>query len=449
MSLVGREDDRRGSRAPTENGPRARGPLARLALVLFFLGTRVTLVVRKPLGKARRKPGTDFRPRVLAGLLLAACNGEDATRLRGTVSELTVVTFNTALGVGLAEYPEQRFEAIARDLSELGADVICLQEVWQYDDVERMAALLEPTHPYASWSVQPRASSQSGAACLESESSLLLACLRASCQDLPDQEIALCAITNCVDDFSQVSMACQQCVIANQNEQPVDIATTCADEEAEVAAFEEQNGLMILSRLPLADLDFRPMKSSLGDRGLLAARIGRDLGSSLDVLCTHLSPTFSDIPYAGELGSWEGEREHHIDELLRFADERRGAGGSILLGDMNCGPETALARGAGPQAFEKFVDAGYVDPYVESDRPACTFCSGNPLTGLDDGSGEMGVILDHVLLGGAATSLEARARRIFDEEILVQAGDERVETSHSDHYGVLVDLTPGGGSASP
>jgi endonuclease/exonuclease/phosphatase family metal-dependent hydrolase len=183
------------------------------------------------------------------------------------------------------------------------------------------------------------------------------------------------------------------------------------------------------------------MSSSLGDRGILAARLDVHLGSSVDVLCTHLTPTFSDIPYAGEFDSWEGERDHHLSELTRFASDRDDGGLEALLGDMNCGPETSLAAGAGPEAFAAFGRAGYSSPYAEGESPACTFCQSNPLVGgAPRGSGDVGVILDHVLLSELPAPFDVTARRVLDQGIEIESEGRAIETAHSDHYGVMASL---------
>jgi hypothetical protein len=57
-------------------------------------------------------------------ILLPACGGDDATALPEPVTALSLVTFNTALGLGLSPYLDQRLDAIERDLPGLGADVV-------------------------------------------------------------------------------------------------------------------------------------------------------------------------------------------------------------------------------------------------------------------------------------------------------------------------------------
>src|SRR5690349_12941854 len=69
-----------------------------------------------------------MRAREMLGCLFAVLSvhcGGDETDVREPIDALTLVTFNAALGVGLAPYAEQRLDAIERDLPTLDADVVC------------------------------------------------------------------------------------------------------------------------------------------------------------------------------------------------------------------------------------------------------------------------------------------------------------------------------------
>ena len=87
--------------------------------------------------------------------LVLGCSDRDVVGQPGgsDSGQLSLVTFNTAIGVGLAPYAAQRLDAIERALPTLGADVICLQELWQPDDLERLASGLAREFPYSHRSV--------------------------------------------------------------------------------------------------------------------------------------------------------------------------------------------------------------------------------------------------------------------------------------------------------
>jgi endonuclease/exonuclease/phosphatase family metal-dependent hydrolase len=382
-------------------------------------------------------------------LSLLHCGG-DSDGEDPPVVELSLVSFNAALGVGLAPYPEQRIDAIEADLPELDADVICLQEVWLPEDIERLVASLSSEYPYNHRSV--RASGGGSAACTEQEASSLSNCLADFCADVELDGLPLCAIANCAGPFTEVSMPCQQCIAANQSAADVaNLAAICASADAGAAAFSDQTGLLLLSRLPLQRPSYVAFESSLGDRGLLSARLHTDFMGEVDVHCTHLAASLGEVPYTGPYGSWQGERLRQIDQMLervaQIGADDNVDGPAILLGDMNCGPSTASARAASPDAFELLTGAGFVAPYADLDG-RCTFCENNPLNGLVTDP-EEGALIDHVLV--STDSAAFTARRVLDEVIPIDVDGAAIDTAHSDHYGVRVRASSAGsaGAAAP
>jgi len=374
-------------------------------------------------------------------LLLLHCGG-DQTDVSEPITELSLVSFNAALGVGLAPYLEQRLDAIERDLPNLDADVVCLQEVWQPENIQRLATSLEEAFPYSVRSV--RQTGGGSAACTEDEAGVLTGCLMENCAGVEREGLPLCAITNCAEAFTQVSMACQQCIAANQSATDVEnLATICAADQG-AASYADQTGLAILSRVPLEELGYFAFESALGDRGLLSARVETAFAGDVDLHCTHLAATLSEVPYTGPYGSWQGERVRQVEQMLGRVADLRSGNAAILLGDMNCGPETSLARSASPDTFSRFGEAGFVAPYAELEG-RCTFCGNNPLNGLV-GDPEEGALIDHVLVSDSGIATLG-AERVFDELVGIDVDGELVETARSDHYGVRVSIAAAGAAA--
>jgi endonuclease/exonuclease/phosphatase family metal-dependent hydrolase len=374
-------------------------------------------------------------------LVLGGCNDRDVWFASVPSGALSLATFNTAIGVGLAPFAAQRLDAIERDLPGLDADVLCLQELWQPDDLERIASALQSEYPYTHRSVGAGGIGQQ--ACTADEASQLQTCLNENCAGVGNAGLPLCAIANCAMAFTQVATSCQQCIVANMDAPDVnELVRICGPAgQGEAVAFENQTGLLLLSRLPLEQTDFLELESALGDRGVLSARVSTGLGA-LDVYCTHLAATLGNVPYEGQYGSWAGERVEQIERFLDWVAQTRAPGGAAaLLGDMNCGPETPLARAASPDAFERFVAAGFEDPYATSDG-RCTFCANNPLNGLVSDP-EEGAFIDHVLLSSSAGTASSGAR-VLDDVFSVDGSSMQI--AHSDHYGVQVTIT-GAGSA--
>jgi endonuclease/exonuclease/phosphatase family metal-dependent hydrolase len=402
-------------------------------------------------GRASEEEIMLHRPRSLAvGLAVISlihCGGRDATEVTDPVHELTLATFNAAIGVGLAPYADQRLVAIQGSLPSLGADVVCLQELWRPEDLDAAAEALSGEFPYSHRSVARADGGTIGPACTNEESTLLTTCLDENCADVEEAGLPLCAIANCAGAFTQVDVSCRECIIANQMATDVDtLVAICSADDGEAAVYEDQTGLLLLSRFELEQPSFLRLESTLGDRGVLSARIDTDFVDSVDVYCTHLAASLGEVPYTGPYGSWQGERVQQIGDLLDWVAETRAPGsGAALLGDMNCGPETALARSASPDAFARFTDAGFVDPYAAADG-RCTFCSNNPLNGFTTDA-EVGAFIDHVLLSGFGATPSTSASRVMDERIELEVDGATIETAHSDHYGVRVSVS--GDEAAP
>jgi endonuclease/exonuclease/phosphatase family metal-dependent hydrolase len=377
----------------------------------------------------------------LATVMLLGCSGNDEqAEPEPAAARVSFATFNTALGVGLAEYPAERLDRIAEDLPELGADVVCLQEVWQLEQTLALVAALEAHLPYAYYTVAALQGEQqpATAACDASEVALLAGCLQEYCAGLEGSEVELCVVANCVDEFVTVSSGCQDCIVANQTSDPETILAVCGSEGADAAQYEHQNGLLLLSRYPLTSLDHLVLDSSLGDRGVLSARIETDVVPRVEVFCTHLAATLGDVPYAGSYGSWAGERTVQIEQLLAYVSETREAGSSIaLLGDLNCGPETEQLPGSDPDNFARFTAAGFEAPYVDSRADQCTWCLQNPMTGGTDAGGQ-GAIIDHALFFALPRRLVRQAERVFDDPVEIEVNGQAVQTYRSDHFGVQV-----------
>jgi endonuclease/exonuclease/phosphatase family metal-dependent hydrolase len=253
--------------------------------------------------------------------------------------------------------------------------------------------------------------------------------------------LPLCAIANCAEAFTAVSMDCQQCVVANQGADDVEhLVQICSAADGEAASYQDQNGLLLLSKLPLVEPDFLRLTSSLGDRGVLSARIATGVAGSLRVYCTHLAATLGEVPYTGPHGSWQGERIEQIERWLDWVAQTRGSADvAVLMGDLNCGPETAQAHSASPDAYARFIDAGYDDPYADEDG-RCTFCGSNPLNAAA-GDPDEGALLDHILFSGLPSAIPRSATRFFDQPIEIESLGNTIETAHSDHYGVQVTLS--------
>jgi endonuclease/exonuclease/phosphatase family metal-dependent hydrolase len=369
---------------------------------------------------------------VLASGLLAACgDSNDASTVDVPVSFLT---FNTAL-VAHTGNLDERLAAIARDLPKTNADVVCLQELWQPSMVDTLVSLVKKDYPYAHWSV---AEGGPAVGCSADETGVLSGCFIENCAEAADGDRVTCVVANCADEFTEVSTECQNCVLNNQTLPPADIASTCELLDENAVAYDNQNGLLLLSNYPLKSKDYRPFESSFGDRGVLSAQIETALLPSVDLFCTHLAATQTDIPYPGEYGSWEGERAAQVEELLDFVDTTQSAHASaVVMGDMNCGPKGDTVVGEDVDGFNLLLASELGAEYLKGEL-SCTFCAENTLAGTETAS----VLIDHVLFSGLPDNVQQRMDRVFDTPVTLEVDDKPVKTYRSDHFGLSVTVSP-------
>jgi endonuclease/exonuclease/phosphatase family metal-dependent hydrolase len=366
---------------------------------------------------------------VVLCILATGCSGDKSSN---TPQPVGFATFNTAL-LAQAQNVEQRLRTIARDLPGLGADVVCLQEVWQPEHTKLLVSSVEKEFPYAHWSVE---TGTEALGCSQTETDLLIGCVDARCADVGPASMAGCAVSNCANEYAAVSVGCQKCVLANQTQSPETIATNCQSVDADQLAYENQNGLVLLSKHPFTSKGYRPFPTSLGDRGVLFAQIETALMPAVDLFCTHLAATLPEVTYVGTYGTWEGERSAQIEVMAEFMQEQKSGHTTVVMGDMNCGPASAGITAEDAAGFDQLIDLGLDAPYLDNGEARCTYCGDNALVG---NSEAQNVLIDHVLFSDLPDSTHCATHRVFDEPITLNLDGVAVETYRSDHYGQLVE----------
>ena len=139
------------------------------------------------------------------------------------------------------------------------------------------------------------------------------------------------------------------------------------------------------------------------------------------------------MTYPGtDFESYEAEQAYQIDALISFVDEKSSTENTIVLGDMNTGPDEL------PNNYQKFEAAGFSNFYLEAFQDTlCTFCADNTLNG---GTGDGGETIDHILYKSDATPL--MTGRILQAIETIETSDGPLESNLSDHYGVQLILVP-------
>lgn len=363
----------------------------------------------------------------------------------GGAETLRAATYNLGLARGFVDYAVERSPVTIAALAALDLDVLCAQEVWESEDADALETALAARLPYAH-----RLAPDAGeclASCTLVELEPLEACILVECADVAPEMLVGCATTNCPDEVDALAGACVGCLAANIGKPFDEIKAACAGEGANACyAYGGSFGTALLSATPLSDQDALVFESSLNRRAVLYAKASATPAGDLHLFCTHLTAAFSNIPYPGDAGSWAAEQANQINAMIQYVAAKVPAGEkAILLGDFNTGPEVAGRAAAEiPENYDLLIDDGFYSAYPSQADADCTFCFDNPLVGGIDHSES--VLIDHVLLKGFDASAVTAGARIMTDPIELtlegEAGPEQVQSAWSDHFGLVLEISP-------
>ncbi len=371
---------------------------------------------------------------------LTACGGDDDTE--AVHVPMSFATYNAGLAVSFVDYAEERSSLTGEGVAGLSDDVVCMQEVWLEEHVNKVVADAKGTYPNAYYVLTPEdVSGGEDPACGSEESQTLMDCVDANCSDVDQDQVIACVLSKCNAEYKALSEDCSTCLAANITKTIDEIFATCAGSGGGTLAYDGNNGLLLLSKTALTNTEMLVLPSYLNRRVVLRASIATQEHPQIDVYCTHLTANLTSVTYGGEFESWADEQANQIDQMLAFVEQKSGTETpAVLMGDMNCGKASGDIPAALEENFNKFADdGGFVSPYAEQAAAQCTFCVDNPLVGTDDKDGDSEII-DHVMFKNFSQDLQTVPKRILDGEISFDANGETVASRLSDHYGVSVEL---------
>lgn len=390
---------------------------------------------------------------IVMSVLVACSSGgggsEDVVVDTGpTARSLTVATYNAGLAMGYVDYGPEREPLIGPALADLDVDVICLQEIWNQTSIDSVMAGAKTVFPHHYYEITDAGETGGEPACTEDGTNELKACVMDKCAGIDPSTLGSCALDFCAVEFGSVQPKdCLSCITSNIGlaeaaatvDDAIDaIIGACLEGAGGGYTYEGRNGVLILSRHPLAGKEFLRFESSLNVRVLLHAVAEVPDFGDVDVFCTHLTAFMTGIPYLGDFESWEKEQAQQIDALLPWVAEKEDPDTpTTVLGDMNCGPQKGDdILPSFPDNYGKFTAAGLTGPYVDEADTPCTWCANeNPLTGGIDR------IIDHVFFDNVPKSGTFEAVRIMDDPVTLSVGGDDIDSRYSDHYGAQVTLT--------
>ena len=362
------------------------------------------------------------------GFLLMACGGEKG--------ELDLATFNAGLARGYVLYASERATRIGQAVSELGVDVLCLQEVWRPADVTLVQRDTARSLPESFFLDPLTEVGIAGASCTEEDRAPLEVCARRDCP-VPADELANCVLKACNAEFNAVTAPCQACLVRNVGEELDAMIENCTTMSGSYA-YNGSFGIGLLAKQKLEDRDHLVLDSTGNRRAILYATIDTAGFGKVHLFCTHLTSIFTGIDYTGTQGSWEQEMANQMGWLVDFMDSKVAGDELVLLmGDLNSGPAGESFSGEAEANFQILASAMEPEPYTSGPDPKCTFCADNTLVQEDK---DRGNVIDHILYRNFAG--QASAQRILDAPITLEYRGQNISTFLSDHYGVRATLTP-------
>ncbi len=381
---------------------------------------------------------------VACALLLSACSSEptsstDASGFScGPMTDAgpteSFATFNAGLARNFVGYASERVQPVAAALAGVDADFLCVEEVWEDGDVAVVTEAAKAKFPYQ-YQVPTAAESTAGLppSCTPTDAAPLKACVEAHCANAPT--LAECALAECSKEYLATSNSCQTCLAANIYLNSIgSIFAACAQSSSQFI-FGGRNGLILLSKKPLKQLEYKKLDSYLIQRVILhAVATASDVETHL--FCTHIQAGLGDIAYNGKAGSWEAEQGDQLKTLAAWILERSVGGPWVLMGDLNAGPDRPPElTGEFPKNFDLLIDGLNVArsvvamPFTYAASPVCSWCDANLLTATTPNE-----IIDHIVLSQQFSGLAGQ--RILDQPLTLPGGATQVNLS--DHYGVRI-----------
>ena len=353
----------------------------------------------------------------------------------------TAVTYNAGLATGYVEAADQRAPKTTSQVVALDADLLCVQEYWNDDHLAQLKAAAG--NDYQGVQVlDPQPGDTGSAACEAGDVDEVYACAESNCSNLCTDELTNCVLVNCGGELAQLNkdhMGCYGCLVSNVGKELSLIKATCESQSTQYA-YGGSFGIALLTKKTPISTSSKVFASALNRRAVVHSRVPGDNGDPIDVFCTHLTSALSDVPHptSTDADAWEQEQAAQIDELLAFIVQTAGGTDNVvLMGDLNTGPKGVNYVAEIADHYQKFVDAGLINPYTANADADCTFCSSNPLN-KDSGNNSSSSVIDHIFFGGLDDIRDTR--RVLDGTIKVESCGQEITTGYSDHYGVSVSF---------
>lgn len=362
------------------------------------------------------------------------------------MTEVSFLTFNAGLDPqGVLNYADRK-KALPQALYDTGADILCLQEVWKEADQKEIIANLKEVFPYRFYkTTKQEALEPIPAPCTEEDLTPVVNCYLENCDGVDPTNYAalITCMIPCATVLGAIPAECRNCIfgaIQGGTTDLMGIMTECTSEpEAVEMAQGGNNGLLLLSNLPLKGVKLEKFDSFFYQRAYIYAIATHPMFGDIEVVCSQFTDAVPGMTYEGTVGSWQGETAAQAQAIIDLAAGKDTVL-RVLMGDLAAGP--AIGRGIkakNPSIYDMLYYAYYYNPFIEPENaaPACTLCADNVLSAAET----QDTIMDHVLFT-PFDGLNLAAERVLDAGFVLtdKAGKEKT-IQYSDHYGIKVTLS--------
>ncbi|GAB4417359.1 MAG: hypothetical protein OHK0056_26230 [Bacteriovoracaceae bacterium] len=354
-------------------------------------------------------------------------------------AEIKVMTYNLGLAHTFVSYAEERLPELAKAIAQSDAEVMCLQEVWEKDDRNKILSAIEESYADVFMTKIKNKKSEHAPTCKIGDlfgKGKFVSCMQTQCKGLDGDEFTDCIINKCGDSLRALKASNRECatsLMAQVGKNPILSLLQLLNplKKATLFAYKGSNGLMLLSKSPLKNkevIDWSSI-STLNRRQALKASIEKE-GKKIDVVCTHLTSDLEKtVPYTGVFESWGEENMAQIQSLKKktIASEHL-----IVMGDMNCSVSSA---GISPELENNCLELGLgledVLPKFSND---CTFCGTNTLNDADT----LNTQIDHIYVRGLVAK---DAQVTMQEPVTIKTKEGEVKSHLSDHFAIEAVLS--------
>jgi len=360
--------------------------------------------------------------------------------------DLTITTWNLGLAHSYVRYASQRIPHIIEALKNHDTDVLCVQELWNKEDIDTIKNALKDTYAYNF--VMPFKQKKAGQvpACspyrLFGPHSAGL-CLLSKCMKKTGDEFTDCVLNTCgkaIERLKKKDRICAEAFFAQVGKSMVKGVLTVLNpfKRTGLFTYEGSNGLAIFSKYPLTDVTGFSMdnESTVSRRSVLYANVKKD-NQNHHVACTHLSANLFNVPYTGTFESWVDESYHQAMMMTAMVEDKAGTEPIFLAGDFNCSFEDLSAgmEAEAPKTCSHFISEGYFSKMLE--QAECTFCADNTLV-LD--AWEKDKMIDHIFAKNVDTSNLATQVIMKDLVTIKDEAGVDIMSNMSDHFGVKLEF---------